>query len=73
MDTDAEVCLALRRALVEGVARLAEGLWVLVEGRVWVGGVGRPLFLGGEFGAGGGRRHGRVVGGRGAEWLRRRG
>jgi hypothetical protein len=46
---------------------------VLVEGRVWVGGVGRPLFLGGEFGAGGGRRHGRVVGGRGAEWLRRRG
>ena len=32
VDTDAEVCLALRRALVEGVARLAEGLWVLVEG-----------------------------------------
>jgi hypothetical protein len=71
VDGDAEVCLGLGRRVVEGVTCLAEGLRVLVKGRVGVGGVGGPFLLG-EVSVGRGRRHGGVVGGRRAQRLRGR-
>jgi hypothetical protein len=67
-DGDAEMCLALGGALVEGATRLAEGFGVLVEGRVGVRRVGRPLLLG-SLCVGGCGGHCGVVGGRGAERL----